>query len=151
MLIPLSLIRKKLSKLYVSKLRANYNNLPNESILIQVFINDLKLLSNGKLTGHPLLTLEQIQITVCNYFDIHPRMLKRNTKEDKVAKSRQMSMFFATQYTNYSYITIAREIGNKKQTGTVSYAKQTAKSLIETNLEYRTQINELTRKLDRLC
>ena len=148
MFIPLRSIRKKLSKLYVAKLRTNSIR---EKILIQSFIKDLKTISNDKLIKkNSLIEFEKLQALICNYYNIHPRIIRRRIKDRDVSKVRQMIMVFASNYTDLSQIKIAKKV-NRKQNGSIIFAQKTFSYLYETDSQYREEADKLTKMLDNLC
>lgn len=87
-------------------------------------------------------TIIGIQKAVCNYYNIDLQKLHANTRKREYVLPRQIAMYFCKKLTKLSFREIGENIGNKDH-ATVIFAIKTIKNLIETNRQFRNQINEL--------
>jgi len=92
------------------------------------------------------LTLEYIQKVVCDYFNMPPDSLQSKTRKREVVQARQIAMFFCKTLTKSSLATIGATIGNKDH-ATVLHACKTVNNLIDTDKQFRGDIEEIERRL----
>jgi chromosomal replication initiator protein len=101
-----------------------------------------KLIKNTKKE----ISIDYIQKVVCNYFNITPDQLHINTRKRETVQARQIAMFFSKSLTKCSLATIGSQIGGKDH-ATVLHACKTVNNLVETDKQFRHQIEEIERKL----
>ena len=92
------------------------------------------------------LTLEKIQQVVCDHFKIPEDLLQAKSRKREVVQARQLAMYFSKNLTKYSLSYIGNQIG-KKDHATVLYACKTITDLIETDRNFKLQVEEIQRKL----
>lgn len=92
------------------------------------------------------LTIEYIQKVVCDYFNMPPDSLQSKTRKREVVQARQIAMFFCKTLTKSSLATIGANIGNKDH-ATVLHACKTVHNLIDTDKQFRVDIEEIERRL----
>lgn len=92
------------------------------------------------------LTLEKIQQVICDHFKIPEDLLQAKTRKREVVQARQLAMYFSKNLTKYSLSYIGNQIG-KKDHATVLYACKTITDLIETDRNFKLQVEEIQRKL----
>ena len=73
-------------------------------------------------------------------------MLQAKTRKREVVQARQLAMYFSKNLTKYSLSYIGNQIG-KKDHATVLYACKTITDLIETDRNFKLQVEEIQRKL----
>lgn len=92
------------------------------------------------------LTVEKIQEIVCGHFNISAELLQEKTRKREVVQARQLAMYFSKTYTKASLSYIGTLIG-KKDHATVLYACKAVTDLMETDRKFKTQVEEIQRKL----
>ena len=102
----------------------------------------------GKMVKKPTeeLTVDKIQEVVCEHFNIPSELLQTKTRKREVVQARQLAMYFCKNYTKYSLSYIGSQIG-KKDHATVLYACKAVTDLIETDRNFKIQVEEIQRKL----
>ncbi|WP_373766874.1 chromosomal replication initiator protein DnaA [Glaesserella sp.] len=93
-----------------------------------------------------LITIENIQKTVAEYYNIKMSDLKSKSRTRSVARPRQMAMALAKELTNHSLPEIGREFGGRDHT-TVMHACKTINELRDTDDSIQEDYTNLTRKL----
>jgi chromosomal replication initiator protein len=101
-----------------------------------------------RLTKHTRkeVSIDYIKKVVCSYYNIHPDMLQQNTRKREIVQARQIAMYFSKNLTKSSLTVIGMQIGGKDH-ATVLHAYRTVKNLIETDKNFRHQVEEIERKL----
>ena len=92
------------------------------------------------------LTVDKIQHIVCDHFRISRELLQTKTRKREVVQARQLAMYFSKNYTKYSLSYIGNQIG-KKDHATVLYACKAVTDLMETDRNFKMQVEEIQRKL----
>lgn len=92
------------------------------------------------------IDIDFIQRSVSEYFDVTIDSLKAKTRKKEIVMARQVAMYFAKEYTNYSLKTIGLHFGGRDHS-TVIHAIQSVNDLIDTNRKFKTSIEELQKKL----
>lgn len=93
-----------------------------------------------------LITIENIQRTVAEYFNIKIADLKSKSRSRSVARPRQIAMALAKELTTHSLPEIGREFGGRDHT-TVIHACKTIAELCENDISIQEDYTNLTRKL----
>jgi chromosomal replication initiator protein len=101
-----------------------------------------KLIKNTKRE----VSIDYIQKVVCNYFDVPVDSLQSKTRKREIVQARQVAMFFSKNLTKSSLATIGLQIGGKDH-ATVLHACKTVNNLIETDKQFKNQIDEIEKKL----
>lgn len=92
------------------------------------------------------LTVNRIQQVVCDHFKISEELLQTKTRKREVVQARQLAMYFSKNYTKFSLSYIGNQIG-KKDHATVLYACKAVTDLMETDRNFKMQVEEIQRKL----
>ena len=92
------------------------------------------------------VSIDQIQKVVSNYFDLDVATLQSKTRKRHIVQARQLAMFFAKRMTKASLASIGAQIG-KRDHATVLHACKTVDNLTETDRQFRTYVEDLTKKL----
>jgi chromosomal replication initiator protein len=102
----------------------------------------------GKLinTSKREITIEEIRKIVCEFFELSPDQLLSQTRKREIVQARQIAMYLSKNHTRYSSAAIGAQIGGKDHT-TVLHACKTVKDLIDTNKTFKSNMQELERKL----
>lgn len=93
-----------------------------------------------------LITIENIQRTVAEYYNITMADIKSKSRSRSVARPRQMAMALAKELTSHSLPEIGREFGGRDHT-TVMHACKTINELRLTERSLQEDYTHLTRKL----
>ena len=92
--------------------------------------------------GRHDLSVDYILQTVLDYFHIDEHSVLSNTRKREIVQVRQVAMYFSKRLTRASLKSIGARLG-KKDHATVLYAWRTVKDLMETDRQFKTQIEEL--------
>lgn len=58
------------------------------------------------------ISIDYIQKVVCDYFNLPVEAINSKTRKREIIKARQLAMYFAKQYSNFSLRDIGNEMGN---------------------------------------
>jgi chromosomal replication initiator protein len=110
---------------------------------------DLAKLMVEKLvnTARKEITIDYIQKVVCDFYKIPVDQIQEKTRKREIVQARQVSMFFSKKFTKASLASIGARIGGKDH-ATVLHACKTVNNLIDTDKLFKSQINEIEKKLN---
>lgn len=94
------------------------------------------------------ITIDYIQKVVCDYFNMPADSLQSKTRKREVVQARQIAMFFCKTLTKSSLATIGANIGNKDH-ATVLHACKTVHDLIDTNKQFKGDIEAIEKRLKK--
>jgi chromosomal replication initiator protein len=97
-------------------------------------------------TEEKLITIEQIQRKVSDFFGIKLSDLKAKTRTKTIAFPRQVAMYLARQLTHASLAEVGRAFGGKDHT-TVLYAVEKIKTLLQEDPKLRKTVDTLTQDI----
>ena len=92
------------------------------------------------------ITIDYIQKVVCDYFNLSVETLQSRTRKREIVQARQLAMYFAKQFTKAPLSIIGLQCGNKDH-ATVLHACKTVSNLIETDKQFRTWSEEISKKI----
>lgn len=92
------------------------------------------------------VSIEFIQKTVCDYFNVPVDKLKESTRKRQVVQARQLSMFLAKNYTKNSLKVIGKHFGGRDHS-TVIHSCQTVLDLMDVDKEFRESVEELQKRI----
>lgn len=90
------------------------------------------------------VTIDYIQKTVCQYFDIPIEKLKSKSRKRETVQARQLAMYFSKQHTKASLAVIGSKCGNKDH-ATVLHACKTIKNLIDTDKRFKKYVEDINK------
>lgn len=90
--------------------------------------------------------IDYIQKTVSEYFKVKLEELKDKTRKKEIVIARQVSMFFAKEYTNLSLKSIGYHFGGRDHS-TVIHAVQSVNDMMETDSRFKSGVEEIRKKL----
>ncbi|MCB0507663.1 MAG: chromosomal replication initiator protein DnaA [Chitinophagales bacterium] len=93
------------------------------------------------------ISLDMIQKTVCDYFEVPVEKLKEPTRKRQFVQARQLSMYFAKEYTKSSLKSIGQQFGGRDHS-TVIHSCQAVRNLIDTDEEFRDSVDELKKRIE---
>jgi chromosomal replication initiator protein len=92
------------------------------------------------------MSIEQIQTTVAEFFDLPVDQLRAKTRRQEVVIARQTAMFLAKELTNSSLKTIGLHFGGRDHS-TVIHACQAVEEHASTNEDFRRQLESLRKRV----
>jgi chromosomal replication initiator protein len=92
------------------------------------------------------VSIEYIQKTVCDFFNVPIEKLKETTRKRQIVQARQLSMFLAKSYTKNSLKVIGKHFGNRDHS-TVIHSCQTVLDLMDVDKEFRENVEELQKRI----
>ena len=93
-----------------------------------------------------IITIEQIQRGVAEFFGVRPSDLKAKTRTKAVAFPRQVAMYLCRQLTHASLAEVGRAFGGKDHT-TVLHAVEKIEALLQEDPKLRKTIDTLTQSI----
>lgn len=93
------------------------------------------------------ISMETIQNTICDYYEVSLDLIKGRTRKRPIVLARQLSMYFAKQYTNHSLKAIGDHFGGRDHS-TVIHSCQTIKDQIDTDSEFGETVEELRKRIE---
>lgn len=121
-----------------------YTNLTNSNVSLEIAKEALKDLINVK--NSKAVTIEYIQETIANYFDLNVDMLKSQRRPQNIAFPRQIAMYLCRKLTDASLPKIGENFGGRDHT-TVIHAYEKILNKIESDKDFSNTINELSNKI----
>ncbi len=95
------------------------------------------------------ISIESIQRTVCEYFDIPGDLLRAKTRKQEIVNARQIAMYLAKELTNSSLKTIGLHFGGRDHS-TVIHAYQSVEDQMRLDQKYNTNVVQIRRRLELL-
>ena len=92
------------------------------------------------------VSIDYIQKTIAEYFNLKPEDLKDKTRKKEVVIARQVAMYFSKEYTNHSLKSIGYHFGGRDHS-TVIHAVQSVNDMYDIDARFRSSIDELKKKL----
>ncbi|MCO5248339.1 MAG: chromosomal replication initiator protein DnaA [Chitinophagales bacterium] len=93
------------------------------------------------------IQIETIQNVVCEYFEVTVDKLKGKTRKRPIVQARQLSMFFAKQYTKHSLKSIGSYFGDRDHS-TVIHSCQAVRDQIDTDSDFKESVEELKKRIE---
>jgi chromosomal replication initiator protein len=95
------------------------------------------------------ITIEAIQRTVCDYFNIPEDMIRAKTRKQEIVNARQIAMYLAKELTNSSLKTIGLHFGGRDHS-TVIHAYQSVEDQMHLDQKYHAHVLQIRRRLQLL-
>lgn len=105
-----------------------------------------EIVNNFTSKGTQELTIEQIHEVVCDQFQVDPEQVRSKTRKREVVQARQVTMFLAKNCTNSSLKQIGKFFGGRDHS-TVIYANQAVQNQLETDPEFRNQVEAIQKRM----
>lgn len=105
-----------------------------------------KILENIVQNIEKEVDIDKIQRSVSAYFSVTIDDLKDKTRKKEVATARQVAMYFAKEYTDYSLKQIGQYFGGRDHS-TVIHAVQCVHNLIDTDHSFKRTVDDLKKQL----
>ncbi|MCB0501114.1 MAG: chromosomal replication initiator protein DnaA [Bacteroidetes bacterium] len=105
-----------------------------------------KIVANFVKSVSKEISIDTIQKVVCEHLEIPLDKLKAKTRKREVVQARQLSMFFAKEFTNSSLKAIGGHFGGRDHS-TVIHSCQAVKNLVDTDEDFRDTVEELKKRI----
>jgi chromosomal replication initiator protein len=93
------------------------------------------------------LTIEHIQKLISDHFEMPVDLLKSKTRKRHIVQARQISMYFAKNFTRSSLSNIGKHFGGRDHS-TVIHACQTVQDLMQTDSRFKNKVIELEKLIN---
>ncbi|QAA30403.1 chromosomal replication initiator protein DnaA [Clostridium manihotivorum] len=121
-----------------------YSSLTNREITVDLASEALKDIISNKQGNH--VTIELIQETVANYFNLRVEDLKSQRRTRNVAYPRQIAMYLSRKLTDMSLPKIGEEFGGRDHT-TVIHAYEKISDGLNSDEVLQNTVNDITKKV----
>jgi len=121
-----------------------YSSLNGEDITLELA---KRLLKDVCLPKAKAISIEYIQKTAAAFFGFPDDMLRAKTRKKEIAQARQMAMYLCKTMTDSSLKTIGLHFGGRDHS-TVIHAIQTVEQLMETEPQFREQLENIKNKIE---
>ena len=88
------------------------------------------------------VTIDDILKVVCKHFDLEASAIHTKSRKREVVQARQIAMYLAKNYTDFSTSKIGKFIGNKDH-ATVLHAWKTVKGQLEVDKSFQAEVQEI--------
>lgn len=105
-----------------------------------------KIIKNFVKSVSREVSIEYIQKTVCEYFEISIDKLKEKTRKRQIVQARQLSMYLAKNYTKNSLKVIGKHFGGRDHS-TVIHSCQAIQNLLDTDPEFKDNVEDIQKKI----
>ena len=105
------------------------------------------VLRNTLKNAQQEITVENIQKTICDYFNVRIADLKAKRRTQNIALPRQVAMYLCRKYTETSFPAIGDKFGGRDHS-TVIHASKTIERKIKEDTHMKTTIEKLERNLN---
>jgi len=119
-------------------------SLENRQINLELAQDVLKSVV-GSVKYH--ITIEGIQRSVCEFFDIPEDLIRAKTRKQEVVNARQIAMYLAKELTNSSLKTIGLHFGGRDHS-TVIHSYQTIEDQIRSDEKFCDTVKQLRKKIE---
>lgn len=92
------------------------------------------------------VSIEYIQKTVCEHFDVPVEKLKEKTRKRAIVQARQLSMFLAKNFTKNSLKVIGKHFGGRDHS-TVIHSCQAVQNLMDTDSDFLDSVKDIEKKI----
>ncbi|MBA3647297.1 MAG: chromosomal replication initiator protein DnaA [Chitinophagales bacterium] len=92
------------------------------------------------------VSIEFIQKSVCEYFNVQQDKLKEKTRKRAIVQARQLSMYLSKSFTKNSLKVIGRHFGGRDHS-TVIHSCQAVRDLMDTDKEFRESVADIEKRI----
>lgn len=92
------------------------------------------------------VSIEYIQKTVCEHFNVPVEKLKEKTRKRAIVQARQLSMFLAKNFTKNSLKVIGKHFGGRDHS-TVIHSCQAIQNLLDTDPKFKESVGDVQKKI----
>ena len=94
------------------------------------------------------ITIEDIVKVVCNHYDMDESSIHNKSRKREFVQARQIAMFLAKKYTDYSTAKIGLIIGGKDH-ATVLHACRCVENQVSVDKAFKAELNEIESQLKK--
>ena len=105
-----------------------------------------KIIKNFVKSVSREVSIDYIQKTVCESFNIPLDKLKEKTRKREVVQARQLSMYLAKNFTNNSLKIIGKHFGGRDHS-TVIHSCQAIQNLLDTDSDFKENVEDIQKKI----
>jgi len=105
-----------------------------------------KIIKNFVKSVSREVSIDYIQKTVCEYFDVPLDKLKEKTRKRAVVQARQLSMYLAKNFTKNSLKIIGKHFGGRDHS-TVIHSCQAIQNLLDTDMDFKENVDDIQKKI----
>lgn len=100
------------------------------------------ILEKCSLIEEKPLTIDEIVQRVCDYFKVDSKLLQTKSRKREIVQARQVSMFLAKKYLDYSTSQIGATIGGRDH-ATVLHALNVVRNQLEIDRSFKEDMSEI--------
>jgi len=119
-------------------------SLDNREITVDLAREVLRMVVNESKSP---INIDQIQRTVCEFFDIPEDLLRAKTRKQEVVNARQVAMYLSKELTNSSLKTIGLHFGGRDHS-TVIHSCQSIQDRLRSDSAFKQTIDQLRRRVE---
>ncbi len=93
------------------------------------------------------VSIDFIQKQVCEHLDVPVELLKEKTRKRAIVQARQLSMYFAKQFTNKSLKAIGDFFGGRDHS-TVIHSNQAITNMLETDEDFKSSVDKIQKIIE---
>ena len=93
------------------------------------------------------INIDQIQRTVCDFYDIPEDLLRAKTRKQEVVNARQVAMYLSKELTNSSLKTIGLHFGGRDHS-TVIHSCQAVQDRLKSDSGFKQNVDQLRRRVE---
>lgn len=105
-----------------------------------------KIIKNFVKSVSREVSIDYIQKTVCEYFEVPIDKLKEKTRKRAIVQARQLSMYLAKMYTKNSLKVIGKQFGGRDHS-TVIHSCQAIQDLLDTDSDFKDSVEDIQKKI----
>ena len=119
-------------------------SLDNREITVDLAREVLRMVVNESKSP---INIDQIQRTVCDFYDIPEDLLRAKTRKQEVVNARQVAMYLSKELTNSSLKTIGLHFGGRDHS-TVIHSCQAIQDRLRGDSSFKQNIDQLRRRIE---
>jgi chromosomal replication initiator protein len=119
-------------------------SLDNREITVDLAREVLRMVVNESKSP---INIDQIQRTVCEFFDIPEDLLRAKTRKQEVVIARQVAMYLSKELTNSSLKTIGLHFGGRDHS-TVIHSCQAIQDRLRSDSAFKQNVDQLRRRIE---
>ncbi len=119
-------------------------SLDNREITVDLAREVLRMVVNESKSP---INIDQIQRTVCEFFDIPEDLLRAKTRKQEVVNARQVAMYLSKELTNSSLKTIGLHFGGRDHS-TVIHSCQAIQDRLRSDSAFKQNVDQLRRRIE---
>jgi len=119
-------------------------SLDNREITVDLAREVLRMVVNESKSP---INIDQIQRTVCEFYDIPEDLLRAKTRKQEVVSARQVAMYLSKELTNSSLKTIGLHFGGRDHS-TVIHSCQAVQDRLKSDSVFKQNVDQLRRRVE---